>query len=56
VTATVTVPGPPDRLCRTLLPNSSLFTSSALSEIKISDEPGAFKRAEDRWKPYHLAM
>ncbi len=24
----------------------------ALSEIKVLDDPGPFKRAEDRWKPY----
>ena len=24
----------------------------ALSEIKVPDDPGPFKRAEDRWKPY----
>jgi hypothetical protein len=25
---------------------------NALSEIKVPDDPGIFKRAEDRWKPY----
>jgi hypothetical protein len=24
----------------------------ALSAIKVPDDPGLFKRAEDRWKPY----
>ena len=24
----------------------------ALGEIKVPDDPGSFKRAEDRWKPY----
>ena len=24
----------------------------ALSQIKVKDDPGPFKRAEDRWKPY----
>ena len=24
----------------------------ALSAIKVPDDPGPFKRAEDRWKPY----
>jgi hypothetical protein len=24
----------------------------ALSEIKVPDDPGPFKRAEDRWKAY----
>ncbi|HET9972437.1 MAG TPA: hypothetical protein VFQ68_29665 [Streptosporangiaceae bacterium] len=26
-----------------------------LSAIKVPDDPGPFKRAEDRWKPYHDA-
>jgi hypothetical protein len=25
---------------------------NALSQIKVKDDPGPFKRAEDRWKPY----
>ncbi len=25
---------------------------NALSAIKVPDDPGPFKRAEDRWKPY----
>jgi hypothetical protein len=24
----------------------------ALSQINVKDDPGPFKRAEDRWKPY----
>ena len=25
---------------------------NTLSQIKVKDDPGPFKRAEDRWKPY----
>lgn len=25
---------------------------NVLSQIKVKDDPGSFKRAEDRWKPY----
>jgi hypothetical protein len=45
--------GPPRRL----LPGSPdldrlVHLMDALSAIKVPDDPGPFKRAEDRWKPY----